>query len=121
MVEGATRVAWALIALLHVAPALPLFAPGLVERLYGVSSAGDAGVLLVHRGALFLAVFAAALFAIFSPESRRLASLVAAISMIGFLIVYWRAGMPAGDLRRIAIADLVGLAPLAFVLWRAWR
>ena len=115
-----TRTAWGPLALLHLAPALPALRPALVERLYGVAPDGDVGVLLVHRGALFAAVMAAALFALVSPEARKLASVVVAISMAGFLLVYLRAGMPAGALRKIAVADVVGLVPLAFVLWEAW-
>lgn len=119
--ETTTRIGWALLAGLHLMPALPLFAPALVERLYGVDPAGEAGVLLIHRGALFFAVLVAALMAIWSQEARRVASLVVALSMVGFLVVYARAGAPAGPLRKIAMADLLGLVPLAWVAWEAWR
>ena len=118
--ETLVRISWALLALLHLMPALVLAKPGLVQSLYGAEPSGDVGVLLVHRGALFLAVLLAALYALFSPDARRLASLVVAISMVGFLLVYLRAGMPAGELRKIAVADAVGLLPLAIVMWGAW-
>ncbi|MEO1015862.1 MAG: hypothetical protein AAFX08_11810 [Pseudomonadota bacterium] len=118
--EILVRICWFALALVHVAPAAVVFSPGLVERLYGASPDGETGVLLVHRGALFLTVVAAAVFAAFDPPSRRLASLVAAISMIGFLIIYARAGTPIGPLRTIAMTDAVALIPLAFVGWRAW-
>ncbi|HPE47863.1 MAG TPA: hypothetical protein PLR76_05680 [Hyphomonas sp.] len=119
--EVTNKIAWALLALLHVTPALSAFAPGLVERLYGVSPDGDIGVLLVHRGALFLAVCIAALYAMVDPGSRRLASLILFVSMVGFLLVYVRAGLPAGELRKIAIADLIGLIPLTWVTVNVWR
>ena len=116
-----TRAGWVALALLHLIPVLPFFAPALVERLYGVPASGEAGVLLVHRGALFLGVLVAALVAAWQPEARRVASVVAAISMVGFLLAYARAGFPTGSLRKIAVADLLGLAPLLFVAWQAWR
>lgn len=116
-----TKAAWLMLALIHAAPALVFFAPGMVQRLYGADPSGDLGVLLVHRGALFFAVLVAALMAMVDARSERLASVVAGISMIGFLVVYARAGMPAGPLRKIAITDAVGLLPLALVLVRAWR
>lgn len=119
--EVIIRIAWGLLVLLHVMPATVAFAPGLVEKLYGVSPTDDTGLLLVHRGALFLAVCVAALFAIFDAQSRRVASVVVAISMIGFLLVYLRAGLPAGELRKIAMADAVGLLPLLWVSVQAWR
>ena len=116
------RICWVALALLHLPPAAVLFAPGLLERLYGTGTGthADAMLLLVHRGALFLAVVAVACLALFDEGARRAASLVVLISLLGFLAVYLRAGAPAGALRKIAWADLVGLAPLAWVTWDAW-
>ena len=119
--ELSIKIGWALLALLNLTPSLPAFLPGLVEKLYGVPPQGEIGVLLVHRGALFLTVFLVSVYAAVDPTSRKLASIILAVSMIGFLWVYFRAGMPAGDLRKIAIADLIGLLPLAWVSLDAWR
>jgi len=119
--EITTKLSWGLLVLIHLTPTFVLIAPGLVERLYGVSAQGDLGVLLTHRGGLFLAIMVAAIFAAFVPDSRKLASLVVGISMLSFLILYMRAGWPAGPLRKIAMMDAVGLVPLAFVSWQAWR
>ena len=118
--EASVKIAWAFLALLHVMPAMSAFTPSLVEKLYGVSPAGDVGVLLLHRGALFLAVCVTAIYAIFDPDSRRLASIVLIISMVGFLLVYGRAGMPSGELRKIAIADLIGVLPLFWIGYNTW-
>lgn len=119
--ELVTRIAWALLALAHVAPSLVVLRPSLVEALYGVAPSGDVGVLLVHRGALFLAVVAAASLAALDPAARRAASLMAAISMLGFLVIYVRAGAPSGALRRIALVDAAALLLLAWVAVEAWR
>ncbi len=119
--ELLTKIAWGLLALVHVAPAAVLLRPSLAQQLYGVSPTGEAGVLIIHRGALFLAIVALAVWAAFDDGARRAASLAVAISVIGFLIVYWRAGMPAGALRTIAIADMIAIVPLAFVVFAAWK
>jgi hypothetical protein len=119
--ETALRLAFGLLALLHVTPAAVFFSPALTAKLYGVDPSGSAGVLLSHRGALFVAVAAAAFMATFSPESRRLALVVISISMLGFLLTYLRAEAPAGPLRSIAVADLAGLVPLAFAWWAVHR
>ena len=116
-----TKAAWLVLALIHFIPALAAFAPSLVQRLYGVDPAGDIGVLLVHRGALFAAVVVATLTAMVDVTSERLATLVVGISMISFLIIYARAGMPSGPLRTIALTDLWGLLPLFWVAVQAWR
>lgn len=119
--ETLIRLAWALLALVHVLPAAVLVAPSLTQRLYGVAPQGDPGVLLIHRGALFLAVVAVCAYAAIEPGARRAASLVVAISVVGFLAVYARAGFPDGALRTIAIYDAVALLPLAVTLIAAWR
>jgi hypothetical protein len=119
--ETATRMAWGLLALAHLSPAAVAFVPSLVERLYGVSPTGDLGVLIAHRGALFLAIVAACVLAVFDPPARRALGIVVATSVIGFLVLYLRAGAPSGPLRTIAIVDAVALLPLAFVIVAAWR
>lgn len=119
--ENAVRLCWALLALVHAMPALVFFAPSLTQRLYDVSPDGDVGLLIVHRGALFLAILVTSLIALFDPEVRRAAFVIVAISVAGFLFAYVRAGMPDGALRTIAIVDLIALLPLAFVGWAAWR
>ncbi len=112
--------AWLFLAVVHLTPAAVLVKPDLVRSLYGVDAAGDLGVLLVHRGALFAAIVAVCLYAAWEPTARRAASLVVGVSIVGFLLVYTLAGAPSGSLRLIALADLVALVPLAFVTWKAW-
>ena len=111
---------WLALAAIHVTPAMVLFRPALTQRLYAVPPSGDVGLLLIHRGALFLAVLAATLVAAVHLPSRRLATIVVAISMLPFLWLYVRGGSPPG-LRTIFVADLIGLVPLAVVVWNAWR
>ena len=118
--ETIVRTAWFLLAVIHLAPAMVLFSPSLTERLYGISSSTDVGLLIVHRGALFLAILVAAIWAVFDPASRRIASIIVGISVLSFLLLYFRAGMPAGPIRTIALVDLVGVAPLIVVLIAAW-
>ena len=121
ILETSLKISWALLALLHIMPAMTALVPGLIERLYGISSDGDLGVMLLHRGALFLAVFATTIYAIFDSGSRKLASIILVISIVGFLIIYVRNGTPSGGLRKIALADLIFLPPLIWVCFNAWR
>jgi hypothetical protein len=119
-VERLTSLCWVLLAAVHAMPAAVLFRPQLTQAMYGVPAAGAAGLLIVHRGALFLAVLVVALYAAFDVDARRAASLVVGISVVGFLIVYALLGAPAGALRTIAIVDAVALLPLGLVAYRAW-
>jgi hypothetical protein len=111
------RLAWLLLALIHALPAIALIRPSLLTMLYGVEPTSPTYTLLWHRAAVILLICC---WAAFRPEVRQLAAVSVAISMVGFLIIYWVQGMPA-DLRTIAIADLVGLPALAFVGCSAFR
>lgn len=118
--ELSVRIAWSLLALIHVGPAMSAFMPSMVEKLYNISAKGETGVLLVHRGVLFAAIVSVAAYAVVDPLVRQLASIVLGMSMFGFLIHYIRAGAPSGGLRKIAIFDAIGLLPLSWVLFDAW-
>jgi hypothetical protein len=114
------KIAWLVLAAVHVMPALAFFRPATLTALYGIAPDNPLFLLMHHRAALFLAVFAACLWAAFDADARRLASIVTAISMLGFLWLYWRGGSPA-PLRTIALVDLAGLPFLAFAAWSAFR
>lgn len=118
--EMMTKAAWGLLVLIHCMPAAVVFSPSLTTRLYGVDATSAAGVLLLHRGALFLAIVAAGLFAMLDPDVRRACSVILAISMIGYLVVYAQAGLPSGPLRQVALVEAVGLIPLGFAAFMAW-
>lgn len=119
--EMATKIAWFLLALVHLSPAAVLFRPGLVQKLYGISPEGPTGLLLTHRGATFLAIVVAAIWAAFDPSVRRVCTVVVAIAVVSYLVLYIRAGLPGGPLRAIAAVDAFALAPLLLVAWRAWH
>lgn len=119
--EMATKIAWFLLALVHASPAAVLFRPSLVEKLYGIPPEQSTGLLLSHRGATFLAIVVAAVWAAFDPSVRRLCTIVVAIAVLGYLGLYARAGLPEGPLRTIAAVDALALAPLMLVTWSAWR
>lgn len=121
MPDRLATLCWLGLAAIHVSPAAVLFKPALLGSLYGIPPTGPAGVLLIHRGGLFLAIVIVAVFAAFAPDARRAASLLVGTSVISFLIVYAGSGAPEGALRTIALVDAAALPPLAFVCWGAWR
>ena len=119
--ERLVVICWLILAAVHASPAAVLFKPALTQALYGVPPTGPTGLLVVHRGALFLAVFVVAVFAAFSPDARKAATLVVGISLVGFLTVYMMSGAPQGPIRTIAVVDALALLPLAYVTWSAWQ
>ena len=114
------RVCWGLLGLVHLAPALALFRPALIARMYGASPGSSTFLLLHHRAALFLVVLVICVWAMARPEVRQLATVAVAISMLSFLGLWWAAGSPA-SLRTIAVVDLIGLLPLGYIAWAAFR
>ena len=113
-------VLWSLLALIHALPALALFRPSGLTALYGIGPDNPMFLLMQHRAALFFAVFVAAAWAAYDPASRRLATIVVGISMLGFLALWIMKGMPPA-LRQIAIVDAIGVPILLYAGWLAFR
>jgi hypothetical protein len=112
-------VAWLALALVHTPPALATFSPQLRKRMYGVEDSGPLGLILIHRGVLFLAVAFVCVFAAVNADARTAAALVTSISVIGFLLAYVLHGAPK-RLRIIALVDAVALLPLAIAGLDVW-
>lgn len=113
-------ICWLLVGLVHLIPALALFRPALITRLYGVAQDSPLFLLMHHRAALFFAVLVACVWAAFDPGGRKLATVLAAISMSSFLFLYHSRGRPAA-LNTIALVDMIGLAPLTWAGWHAFQ
>jgi hypothetical protein len=111
---------WLILAAIHAMPALAFFRPATLTSLYRLQPDNPLFLLMHHRAGLFVAVFAACIYAAIIPEGRKLAVLVVGISMVSFLVLYWQAGSPTA-LRKIAQVDLLGLPVLAGVAWLAFR
>jgi hypothetical protein len=111
--------AWLLLAAVHAVPALALFRPSLLTGLYRLPPESPLLLLMQHRAALFLGVVFACVWCAIDPAPRRLGVAVVAFSMVSFLVLYLQAGSPE-PLRRIALVDTVGLAPLAVAVWSAF-
>lgn len=113
-----SAVAFALLAVVHLLPVAPVFAPEALTRLYGVQS-GDTTllVLLRHRAVLLALVGLLCLWAAASPAARPTALLAASVNIASYLVFYLLYGAPAGPLRTVAIVDAVALVPLAVAAW----
>ena len=112
-------IAWLILALVHLMPALAFFIPSLLTKLYGIAPGNALFLLMHHRAALFVAIFVICVWSAFDATPRRMASVAVAISMVSFVALYWLQGAPSA-LRQIAIVDIIGLPALAYVGWRAF-
>jgi hypothetical protein len=111
---------WGMLAVIHIVPAFAAFRPSLLTKLYGVQSGSIAYLLLQHRAALFIGIFATCCWAIMRPESRQIAVILVGISMLSFLALFV-AGERPSQLRVIAIFDLIGLPFLCIAGWLAFK
>jgi hypothetical protein len=114
-----TKICWAILLAIHTMPALALFRPALISKLYRVDSASPLFLLFQHRAALFLVICVICIWSIFRPEVRPLAAIAVGISMLSFVLLYWAGGSPPA-LRSIAMTDLAGVPFLVFVGWQAF-
>jgi hypothetical protein len=115
------RACFGFLALIHFAPAIAAIMPSQLSKLYGVQgSNGTLITLLQHRAVLLGVVGFAFLAAAFRPESAIAwhAVLLGAASMLTFLVFVAVNRQFHGSLRKIALIDLAGLPPLAWLFWR---
>ena len=112
---------FAVLALVHGPAALGAVSSDALIALYGQVAADPAiRVMLQHRGALFALVTLAASVAVLRPQWRKPAAILAGWSMVSFLGIYVIAGAPDGPLRKIALADGIGIAVLSALAVALW-
>jgi hypothetical protein len=114
------KICWTVLGLIHLPPALALFLPAMLTRLYGVEKGSTTFTLMHHRAALFVVIFVICLWAIFRTDVRPLALVTVGLSMVSFLVIWAMAGAPA-QLRSIAVADIIGIPFLLTAAWMALR
>jgi hypothetical protein len=115
-----TKLCWAILLAIHMTPALALFRPALISKMYRVDAESPLFLLFQHRAALFLVVCVICTWAIFRPETRPLATVAVGISMVSFVLIWVLAGAPSA-LKSIAVADIIGLPFLVCAGWQAFK
>jgi hypothetical protein len=114
------KLCWAILLAIHTMPALALFRPALISKMYRVDAESPLFLLFQHRAALFFVICVICVWAIFRPETRPLATIAVGISMVSFVLIWLLAGAPSA-LKSIAVADIIGLPFLIFAGWQAFK
>ena len=109
---------WTLLVLvaaaINLAPVLGAVAPERMGALYGVDlSDPNLQILMRHRAALFGLVGGLLLLAAFHPPLRMVGYAVGFASMLSFLLIAWGVGGYGAEIRRVILADVVGIGALA--------
>lgn len=106
----------------HGVPAMSVFAPSRMAKLYGISADDQILMtLLQHRAVLFVLVAAACLYAAHVNSARWPVLIGTVISMAGFVLIAFLRGQLSGPLAKIAYVDGLGLiiaAVLAVLMLR---
>ena len=101
------------VGLINFTPVLAMFSTTKLERAYaGRLPSKDLQLLMRHRALLFGVVGGFVLCSVFLPVFQVAAMVMAAISMAGFVVLAAQIGGTNTALRRVVLADLVGLAVL---------
>lgn len=110
-----------IVGLVNFVPVVGVIGAESLARLYGISGLeGDLLVLMRHRALLFGIVGAFILCAAFKRSLQPAAMLMAAVSMLGYMLLVFLAVEPGAKLNRVAMIDLIACVPLliAMVLYR---
>ncbi len=109
-----------LVGLINFLPVLGVLSAGKVSSAYAVEFASpDLEILLRHRALLFGIVGGFILYAAFVPQYQAPAMVMAAVSMVGFLVLAWSVGGLNEAIRKVVLADIVGVLLLsgAAIAW----
>ncbi|MEP3890191.1 MAG: hypothetical protein ABJN69_06965 [Hellea sp.] len=113
---------YALALIVHGVPAMSVFAPSRMAKLYGISADDQVLMtLLQHRAVLFALVAAACIYAAHVVSARWPVLIGTVISMAAFILIAVPRGQLSGSLAKITYVDGLGLVIavlLAFLMLR---
>ncbi|HKX57452.1 MAG TPA: hypothetical protein VJN01_15185 [Xanthomonadales bacterium] len=110
-----------IVGLVNFAPVVGVLGSESLARLYGFSGLeGDLLTLMRHRALLFGIVGAFIFCSVVRRHLQPAAMLMAAVSMLGYMLLVWLADAPGDKLYRVAMIDLIACVPLliAILLYR---
>ena len=103
-----------IVGLINFVPVIGVMSADRLSNAYSIELVGnDIVVLMRHRALLFGIIGGFILYSVFNPSYQIAAMIMAAISMLGFLYFVCAVGDYNGDIAKVAIIDLVGIAILA--------
>lgn len=109
------------VGLINFLPVLGVISADRIASAYAVEVVGpDLEILLRHRALLFGVLGGFILYAAFVPTLQWPALVLAAISMIGYLVLAWSVGGYNASLQKVAVVDLVGIALWAAAVALKW-
>lgn len=99
-----------LAGLINFLPFFGILSHRQIERMYQTRvEEPDLSILIRHRAALFGIIGGFMIYAAFDRDLWLIACLIGLMSMVSFLVLAWSTGGYNAALRKVVIADVVGI------------
>jgi len=99
-----------LVGVVNFLPMIGLLSLEKINQTYGLSVAdNNLAILLRHRALLFGLIGGFVFFSLFKIQYQTAAMTLAAVSMLGYLVIFWSVGGSNSALLKVAQVDIIGL------------
>jgi hypothetical protein len=106
-----------IVGLINFLPVVGVLSAAKLSQAYSIDLASnDLIILMRHRALLFGLVGGFVFYSLFMPQFQPAAMLIAAISMIGYLVIMWTVGDYNDSIFKVAIVDMVGIVALGLAV-----
>jgi hypothetical protein len=106
-----------LVGVINFLPVIGVLSAERISQAYSIALPGnDLIILMRHRALLFGLVGGFILYSVFAPAYQTAAIIMAAISMIGFLLLAWAVGGYNDAIAKIAMIDIAGIVCLGLAV-----
>jgi hypothetical protein len=106
-----------IVGLINFLPVVGVLSAAKLSQAYSIDLASnDLIILMRHRALLFGLVGGFVFYSLFMPQFQPAAMLIAAISMIGYLVIMWMVGDYNDSIFKVAIVDMVGIVALGLAV-----
>jgi len=99
-----------LVGVINFLPIIGVLSLDKINQIYGLSLIDNSlEILLRHRALLFGLIGGFVLFSLYKPQHQIAAISLAALSMLGYLFLFWSIGGSNAELLKVAQIDIVGV------------
>ena len=106
-----------LVGVINFVPIIGLLSLDKINQTYGLSVVdNNLAILLRHRALIFGLIGGLILYSVFNTQYQGVAIVIAAISMVGYLLLFGSVGGANQELLKAAKIDIVGIVLLALAI-----
>ena len=102
------------VGVINFLPALGVISAARLSQAYAIElPSHDLEILMRHRALLFGIVGGFILYSVFVPGYQTAAMVMAALAMVGYVLLMWQVGHYNAALYKVMLVDIVGILCLA--------